>query len=94
MSNFTVGVCLCSTTAFLACGGYTLMPSKTLAVARSFVDSQCNIKGNLSFNSGEKIYHVPGQEHYAETIIRPGDGERWFCSEGEARDAGWRKAKS
>jgi hypothetical protein len=54
--------------------------------------SGCNIKGNISLNTGERIYHVPGQEHYSETIITTSKGERWFCSEGEARSAGWRKA--
>lgn len=53
----------------------------------------CNIKGNISFNSDEKIYHVPGQEYYDETIIRPDYGERWFCTEAEAIANGWRKAE-
>ncbi|PBB67403.1 hypothetical protein CK228_16405 [Mesorhizobium sp. WSM4312] len=53
----------------------------------------CNIKGNISINTGEHIYHVPGQEHYWETKISPEYGERWFCSEAEARAAGWRKAR-
>ncbi|WP_244542837.1 hypothetical protein [Devosia crocina] len=48
----------------------------------------CNIKGNVSIGSGERIYHVPGQRYYAETTIRPEYGERWFCSEAEARSAG------
>ena len=50
------------------------------------------IKGNVSFNSGERIYHLPGQEYYDETVINPDYGERWFCSEEEALDAGWRRA--
>lgn len=53
----------------------------------------CDIKGNVSINTGERIYHVPGQEHYWETKISPQYGERWFCSEAEARAAGWRRAK-
>ncbi|KAA6490850.1 hypothetical protein DXT98_01435 [Agrobacterium sp. ICMP 7243] len=93
MSNFTVIVGLCATTAFFASGGYTLLPSSTIDTARSFVDPRCNIKGNISFNSQQKIYHVPGQEYYSETIIRLENGERWFCSEDEARAAGWRKSK-
>jgi hypothetical protein len=54
----------------------------------------CSIKGNISINTGERIYHVPGKEHYAETRISPQHGERWFCSEAEARAAGWRKASA
>ncbi|MDQ0319656.1 hypothetical protein QO002_001794 [Pararhizobium capsulatum DSM 1112] len=52
----------------------------------------CEIKGNISINSGEKIFHTPGQEDYDQTRISPEYGERWFCSEAEARAAGWRKA--
>jgi hypothetical protein len=52
----------------------------------------CNIKGNISINSGERIYHVPGQEYYSQTRITFLKGERWFCSEEAAREAGWRKA--
>jgi hypothetical protein len=55
--------------------------------------ADCNIKGNISLNTGERIYHVRGQEYYTATIITPSKGERWFCSEDEARAAGWRKAK-
>lgn len=58
------------------------------------LNPNCKIKGNISLNSGERIYHVPGQKHYAPTVISPSYGERWFCSEKEARDAGWRKSRS
>lgn len=51
------------------------------------------IKGNIS-NSGEKIYHVPGQSSYDATGITESKGERWFCTEQEALGAGWRKSKS
>ncbi len=53
----------------------------------------CPIKGNISINTGERIYHVPGQMYYDATIISPQFGERWFCTEAEARAAGWRKAR-
>jgi micrococcal nuclease len=51
------------------------------------------IKGNISFRTGEKIYHVPGGEFYEETVIDPSGGERWFCTEGEAVAAGWRRSQ-
>src|SRR6185312_6066702 len=54
--------------------------------------SGCNIKGNISAE-GERIYHVPGQKFYSRTRISEGKGERWFCSEEEARRAGWRKSR-
>jgi len=55
--------------------------------------SGCDIKGNISHSSGEKIFHVPGQQHYENTVVNPNSGERWFCSEEEAIANGWRKAK-
>lgn len=52
----------------------------------------CAIKGNIT-GSG-KIYHVPWGEWYAKVKIEPLKGERWFCSEAEAVEAGWRPALS
>jgi endonuclease YncB( thermonuclease family) len=54
---------------------------------------ECNIKGNIS-SKGVKIYHVPGAPYYANTIISENKGERWFCSEQEAKQAGWRKSRA
>jgi micrococcal nuclease len=51
------------------------------------------IKGNISLNTSEKIYHVPGGDFYDETVIDESSGERWFCAEAEAVAAGWRKSK-
>ncbi|MDJ0509665.1 MAG: hypothetical protein QNJ64_10490 [Crocosphaera sp.] len=53
---------------------------------------KCNIKGNISISTGRKLYHVPGQQDYENTVITTEKGERWFCSEQEAINAGWRKA--
>ena len=52
----------------------------------------CNIKGNISHNSGKRIYHMPGDRDYERTRISTSRGERYFCSEAEARAAGWRRA--
>ena len=54
--------------------------------------TNCVIKGNVSYSGGQRIYHVPGQYYYDETVITPARGERWFCSEAEAMAAGWRRA--
>ena len=54
--------------------------------------NHCAIKGNINA-SGEHIYHMPGQAYYDRTEITPSKGERWFCSEAEARAAGWRRSK-
>lgn len=64
------------------------------STAATLLGSGCNIKGNISINTGERIFHVPGQRYYDATRISPEYGERWFCSEQEARRAGWRKARS
>jgi len=53
----------------------------------------CVIKGNISTKTGEKIYHMPYQRYYAQTVINPEYGERWFCTEEEAIANGWRKSK-
>ena len=48
----------------------------------------CNIKGNISHNSGKRIYHMPGDRDYERTRISTSRGERYFCTESEARAAG------
>jgi hypothetical protein len=78
-------------------GGYAASaPDQARALAQStmgqFGLAGCDIKGNISINSGERIYHVRGQRHYEETVIRLEYGERYFCSEQEARAAGWRRS--
>ena len=50
----------------------------------------CQIKGNIS-SRGEKIYHLPSSKNYLKTKISPSKGERWFCSEKDAQENGWRK---
>lgn len=59
---------------------------------RTAPDPGCAIKGNISAN-GSRIYHMPGQEYYQKTGIRPEQGERWFCSEAQARASGWRRSR-
>ena len=49
-------------------------------------NSNCLIKGNIN-RDGDKIYHVPDSQHYIQT-----NPEEWFCSEKEAKAAGFRKA--
>lgn len=61
------------------------------AAASAAVGAQkpgCAIKGNIG-SSGKRIYHAPGGRWYGQTRIDPSKGERWFCSESEARAAGW-----
>jgi endonuclease YncB( thermonuclease family) len=57
-------------------------------VAAQEAPEGCPIKGNIS-GSG-RIYHAPWSPWYAKTKVSVEKGERWFCSEREALDAGWR----
>ena len=54
--------------------------------------SACNIKGNISHNPGKCIYHMPGDRDCERTRISPSRLEKYFCTEAEARAAGWRCA--
>ncbi len=49
--------------------------------------------GAAALREGERIYHLPGGNWYDRTRIDPTKGERWFCSEAEARAVGWRTAR-
>lgn len=68
------------------CDSYTPIPIRIPIPADG-----CTIKGNVSAK-GDKIYHAPGCKSYEKTTINEGQGERWFCTDQEALDAGWRKA--
>lgn len=64
--------------AFSCTGGCSVAP-----------DASCAIKGNVN-SKKEKIYHMPGWRDYDKTNVKPGEGDRWFCTEGEAVAAGFR----
>ena len=51
------------------------------------------IKGNIN-GKGEHIYHTRSSPWYDQTQIDESSGERWFCSEQEAREAGWRAPRA
>lgn len=48
--------------------------------------SSCTIKGNI--NGSSRIYHISGQQNYDVT-----KAEEMFCTEKEAQEAGFKKAK-
>lgn len=50
----------------------------------------CTIKGNIK--NGNHTYHLPGCKNYNQTIIDLSYGDHWFCTEQEAKDAGFKKA--
>jgi micrococcal nuclease len=67
-------------------------PAAGLSSAASATASgDCTIKGNIS-SAKEKIYHLEGCGSYAKTTIDESAGEQWFCTEEDAKAAGWRKA--
>lgn len=62
----------------------TINPEKT----------SCNIKGNVDANDlSVKTYHVPGCVQYNMAVVELYRGEQWFCTEAEARKAGYVKSK-
>ena len=77
--------------------GYFVNPwdwrrGRRLTRGRVFEEGACVIKGNIT-RGGKRIYHIPGGKYYGPARIDEPLGERWFCSEEEARKAGWRKSK-
>lgn len=55
--------------------------------------SQPAIKGNVDLQTGERVFHVPGSLLYKTTIIDVSQGDRWFCTESEALNSGWRRSQ-
>lgn len=51
----------------------------------------CVIKGNI--DRTKKTYHVPGCTQYPFTVVEEDIGEQWFCTEGEAKAAGYTKSE-
>ncbi|MEP0912409.1 cold shock domain-containing protein [Leptolyngbya sp. GB1-A1] len=66
--------------------------SRSPSPITSITQPGCIIKGNISVETSNKLYHLPGMEDYESTVIDPAGSERWFCSESEAIANGWRKA--
>ncbi|MCL5411551.1 MAG: thermonuclease family protein [Patescibacteria group bacterium] len=67
--------------------------SPSVQATEPVTTEKCNIKGNISRTTGEKIYHLPGGYYYDKTVIGDTPGEKMFCSEEDAQKEGWRKSK-
>lgn len=74
---------------FVAPADWRSRPAPAAAAASDQPSGDCRIKGNIS-SDGTRIYHLPGRRSYGPTRIDLSAGERWFCSEAEAVEAGWR----
>jgi endonuclease YncB( thermonuclease family) len=57
---------------------------------RSDSSRECSIKGVFDVD-GQGRYFVPTDVEYAALTIDPDQGEKMFCSDDEARLAGWRR---
>lgn len=50
----------------------------------------CNIKANN--NHGQKTYFLPNCSNYGNTTVEIDKGDNWFCTESEAKKAGYKKS--
>lgn len=68
---------------------YRSTETNSIAAAQRTADPSngaCTIKGNIN-RRGERIYHLPSDPYYGRT-----NPEAMFCTEAEARAAGFRRA--
>jgi endonuclease YncB( thermonuclease family) len=49
---------------------------------------ECNVKGSVTLD-GQQVYYVPTDDTYQDLELDPARGELLFCSDEEARAAGW-----
>ncbi len=59
--------------------------------AKETAPDGCAIKGNVTANG--RIYHLPWSPWYEKVRMDGNRDKRWFCSEAEALNAGWRPAQ-
>ncbi len=52
-------------------------------------NSKCNIKGNVNDNG--KHYSLPECPSYGQSVVQLHFGDQWFCTEAEAKKAGFAK---
>ncbi|NJM55344.1 MAG: thermonuclease family protein, partial [Verrucomicrobiae bacterium] len=65
--------------------------TKVFDEARKSAPDGCPIKGVI--NGSSKTYVAPWSVGYDKAKVRTSRGERWFCSEEDAREAGWKAAE-
>lgn len=53
----------------------------------------CVIKGNVRRDRGTRVYHLTECYNYEKIVVNEREGDRWFCSEEEAKKAGFRKSE-
>lgn len=50
---------------------------------------KCNIKGNIGETKRDRYYFTPSCPNYTQTVVWTSFGDKWFCSEKEAENAGF-----
>ena len=55
-------------------------------------DPTCRIKGNNDTKLKKKFYYTPDCRNYSQVLIMKFQGDDWFCTEAEAREAGFTKS--
>ncbi|MCW5698153.1 MAG: thermonuclease family protein [Bauldia sp.] len=60
-----------------------------LAELAALSDEGCLVKGDVTPEGG-RVYRLPDWPGYAATVIAAEEGDRWFCTEGDAMAAGFR----
>ena len=68
--------------------------SQTCNQTDNIKNPKCDIKGNIGRNNNIKTYHLPNCPEYDRTTVELDIGEQWFCTEKEAIEAGYVKAKN
>jgi micrococcal nuclease len=53
---------------------------------------KCAIKGNYDERKAENIYTMPQCNYYSLVIVQKHQGDAWFCSEQEAKEAGFTRS--
>lgn len=79
------------TVAIIALVAMALALAIPEAVAVAPIPTCAQIKGNITL-AGERIYHLKDSPYFTQTVINPARGEKYFCSEQDAINAGFRKA--
>lgn len=54
----------------------------------------CSVKGNLDVNTKKRIYFLPTCRNYSQVTIDLSTDDQWFCSEEEAKEAGFTKSRT
>jgi len=71
-----------------------IFSSECYQQGKNLDNPDCVIKGNIDVNDKSlKRYFLPGCVQYNFAIVEKDKGERWFCTEEEAKKAGYVKSK-